>query len=65
MRDKKRGKMNGFTTYCPVNAYGDCPYCDQCDICHIEDPFEDCDDWCSVFDYNEGWEGWYREVCED
>jgi len=45
MRDATKGTYNGETTYCPVNAYGDCPYCDQCCVCHIEDPMEDCDDW--------------------
>lgn len=45
MRDSAKGTYNGETTYCPVNAYGDCPYCDQCCVCHIEDPMEDCDDW--------------------
>ena len=45
MRDAKKGTYNGDFTYCPVNAYGDCSYCDQCGICHIDDPLEDCDDW--------------------
>ena len=44
MRDAKKGTYNGDFTYCTVNAYGDCPYCDQCGICHIDNPVEDCDD---------------------
>lgn len=55
MRDAKKGTYNGDTTYCPVNAYGDCPYCDQCNVCHIDDPMEDCDDWGMFFD---SWEDW-------
>lgn len=55
MRDEKAGTYNGEPTYCTVNAYGDCPYCDQCGICHIEDPIEDCDDFAAFF---EDWEDW-------
>lgn len=54
MRDKENATYNGFTTYCPVYAYGDCPYCDQENKCHIDDPQEDCDDWqscCESWDY--------------
>lgn len=58
--NSKAGTYNGDITYCPANAYGDCPYCDQCNVCHIKDPFEDCDDWCAVFDHEEGWDGWVR-----
>ena len=46
MRDPKAG------TY---NAYGDCPYCDQCGVCHIEDPIADCDDFALFF---EDWDEW-------
>ncbi len=52
MRDATKGTYNGDTTYCPVNAYGDCPYCDQCNICHIDDPQAECDDW-QIF-----WSNW-------
>lgn len=55
MRNAKAGTYNGDITYCPVNAYGDCPYCDQLGICHIDDPMEDCDDWACFW---ESWEDW-------
>ena len=51
------GMHNGSPIYCPVNAYGDCPYCDQCNICHIKDPVEECDDFTAFF---EDWEAWER-----
>lgn len=46
------GMRNGQPIYCPVNAYGDCPYCDQCNVCHIKDPLEDCIDFGTI------WESW-------
>ena len=49
------GYRNGDPIYCPVNAYGDCPYCDQCNLCHIADPVEECDDFASFF---ESWDEW-------
>ena len=55
MRDAKNGTYNGETTYCTVNAYGACPYCDQCNVCHTEDPFQDCDEWKMFF---ESWDEW-------
>ena len=55
MRDAKKGTYNGSYTYCPVNAYGDCPYCDQSNVCHVDDPMEDCDDWGMFWD---SWEDW-------
>lgn len=55
MRDAINGLYNGDPTYCPVNAYGDCPYCDQCNICHIDDPMEDCDDWQGFW---KSWDEW-------
>ena len=55
MRDTKKGTYNGDITYCPVNAYGDCPYCDQCNVCHVDDPMEYCDDWGAFFD---NWDEW-------
>ena len=55
MRDKKAGTYNGEPTYCTVNAYGDCPYCDQMGICHIDDPIADCEDFAAFF---ENWDEW-------
>lgn len=55
-RDIKKGTYNGITTYCTVNAYGDCPYCDQCNICHVDDPIADCDDFGMFFQYD--WNFW-------
>ena len=49
MRDAKAGTYNGETTYCTVNAYGACPYCDQMNVCHIDDPMTDCDDFAVFF----------------
>lgn len=54
------GTHKGENIFCPVNAYGACPYCDQCDICHVADPMEDCDDFGAFFD---SWEDW--EDCGD
>lgn len=51
------GTRDGSPVYCPVNAYGDCPYCDQCNMCHIADPVEDCDDFAIFF---ESWDDWYN-----
>jgi len=50
------GTYHGTKVYCPVNAYGDCPYCDQENICHIEQPDENCDDFYDVFGTMEEWE---------
>ena len=55
MRDAAAGTYNGETTYCPVNACGDCPYCDRNCVCHIDDPMVDCDDWACFY---EDWEDW-------
>ena len=55
MRDKKQGTYNGVHTYCPVNGW-DCPYCDKNNVCHIDDPVEDCDDWCAFFPTWQDWE---------
>ena len=51
------GYRNGDPVYCPVNAYGDCPYCDQRNLCHIEDPIEDCEDFAMFFS---DWDDWVR-----
>ena len=55
MRDAAAGTYNGEVTYCPVNACGDCPYCDRDCVCHIDDPMVDCDDWACFY---EDWEDW-------
>ena len=39
------GTHNGATVFCPENAYCDCPYCDQCNICHVADPVKDCSEF--------------------
>ena len=49
------GYHDGYPIYCPVNAYGDCPYCDQCNMCHVADPIEDCDDFAHFFG---SWDNW-------
>ena len=49
------GTHNGDPIYCPVNAYGECPYCDQCNMCHVADPIKDCDDFACFF---ESWDEW-------
>lgn len=54
--NETNGMHNGDPIFCPVNAYGDCPYCDQCNICHVADPFEDCDDFSYFFDDWFDWE---------
>lgn len=56
MRDEKAGTYNGEPTYCTVNAYGDCPYCDQCNICHSPDPMKDCDEFAIFF--GSSWDYW-------
>ena len=55
MRDKEMGTFNEELTFCPVNAYGDCPYCDQNNVCHIDDPITDCDDFADIFG---DWDTW-------
>ena len=54
-RNADEGLYNGEPTYCPVNAYGDCPYCDHRGICNIDDPMEDCSDWAEYYD---SWDDW-------
>lgn len=49
------GYRYGYPIYCPVNAYGDCPYCDQCNLCHIRNPIEECDDFATCW---ESWDDW-------
>ena len=56
-RDPQAGTYKGETTYCPMGDYIDCPYCDRYGICHTEDPFEDCDDWCAICGA-ENWDEW-------
>ena len=54
-RNAKMGLYNGEPTYCTVNAYSDCPYCDKEGKCHIDDPIADCDDFAAFF---ESWADW-------
>ena len=54
MRDAEKGTYNGETTYCPVNAYGACEYCDQCGVCHDSDPQVNCEDW------QQFWSSWFE-----
>lgn len=44
------GYHNGSPVYCPVNAYGDCPFCDQCSLCRMSDPIESCGDFGAFWD---------------
>lgn len=50
------GTHNGSPVFCPVNAYGDCPYCDQCNQCRIANPVEECDDFAAFFETWDDWE---------
>ena len=52
------GTYEGKTVYCPVNAYGDCPYCSKYGVCHIADPIEECDDFGA---YYASWEEYLNE----
>lgn len=54
-RDPKAGTYDGEKTYCPVNGW-DCPYYKN-GVCHIDDPFEDCDDWYAMCGA-ENWDEW-------
>ena len=45
--------MRTVKIYCPVNGW-DCPYYKN-DVCHIDDPIGDCDDFGAYF---ESWEDW-------
>ena len=53
---ESNGKHKGETIYCPVNAYDACPYCSKNNVCHINDPMEECDDFASFFVSWEEWE---------
>ncbi len=50
------GYLNGSPVYCPLNAYGDCPYCDKHGHCRITDPVANCDDFAADFPT---WEDWF------
>lgn len=56
------GMRNDEVVYCPVNAYGDCSYCDQANVCHIADPIKECEDFACFF---ENWEEWNIYCKED
>ena len=58
-RNVEAGMYNGYTTFCTVNGYGACSYCDQCNVCHMPNPFE-CSEWHMFFD---NWFEW--EALED
>lgn len=53
------GIRNGHKIFCPSMAYGNCPYCDQTNVCHIHDPMEECDDFQSYYDDWEEWDRYY------
>lgn len=55
-RDAKLGTYDGEPTYCPMNDF-DCPYWSLDGRCHIDDPFEDCDEW-QTFCEAENWNEW-------
>ena len=65
MRNAKEGTYNDVTTFCPVFMYGDCPHCDQCNVCHIDDPQKDCDEWQFFWDNWDEWFNTYAEVEEE
>lgn len=54
-RNTEGGTYNGSTTFCTVNAYGECNYCDQCNVCHMPNPFE-CAEWRLFFSDWREWE---------
>lgn len=67
MRDAENATYNGDTTYCTVNAYGECPFCDQMGQCHCPDPYdpvEGCKDWSLFFESWDYWE-WLGPAKED
>lgn len=49
MRNTEKGTYAGDKTYCPTQAYGDCLYCDQLNVCHIDNPIEACDDFAWIY----------------
>lgn len=51
---ESNGMHKGEIIYCPVNGW-DCPYCGENNICYINDPIEECDDFAACF---ESWEEW-------
>ena len=67
------GTFDGVTVICPTCAFGDCPYCDECDICHCANPADNCDDFGAYYESMDDYVGeCYAEVeqeaydeCED
>lgn len=57
------GLHNGEKVFCTVNAYHDCPYCDEEGVCHITDPISNCNDFFLFF---ASWEEWEQagESCD-
>lgn len=51
-RDIEKGTLDGQVTYCSVNGL-DCPYFGKDGICHIDNPFEDCNWYDFWSDYDE------------
>ena len=51
---ESNGTHKGETIYCPVNSWN-CPYCGENNICYINDPIKECDDFACFF---ESWEEW-------
>lgn len=54
-RDAEAGTYNGQKTFCPMDDWS-CPY-NKDGVCHIDDPFEDCDEWCAYCEA-EDWDEW-------
>ena len=52
---ESNGMHKGEVIYYPVNGW-DCPYCGENNVCYINDPMEDCDDFAACFDSWEEWE---------
>ncbi len=44
------GTRNGEPIYCPINAYDDCPFCDNQGYCRMKDPIESCGDFGAFWD---------------
>lgn len=34
---------------CAVQAFNDCPYCDEYGMCHLQNPMDECDDYYAEF----------------
>lgn len=56
------GTREGHKVFCPVFAYGDCPYCCENGLCHINDPVEECTDF---GDFYASWEEYFDDDSDD